>query len=86
MVIGGGVRRRSLEGQPVDWIAGRLCSQAGLWQPFHGLAEARWVLADTGILFGLVWGLIFKLKEVGTQVRYTVNQNEGNMKENGLTI
>ena len=37
---------------------------AALRQPLHGLAEARWVLADFGGLFGLVRGLIFNPKEV----------------------
>ena len=37
-------------------------------QPLPGLVEARWVLADFGGLFGLVWGPIFNPKEVGTQV------------------
>ena len=37
-------------------------------QPLPGLAEARWVLADFGGLFGLVRDPIFNLKEAETQV------------------
>ena len=57
---------------------------AALRQPLHGLAEARWVLADFGCLFGLVWGPIFNPKEVGTQVRYTVNQTKEIWDKTGL--
>ena len=45
-------------------------------QPLHDLAEARWVLADFGGLFGLVRGPIFILKKARTQVRYTVKQTK----------
>ena len=37
-------------------------------QLLSGLAEARWVLADFGGLFGAFHGPICNLKEVGTQV------------------
>ena len=43
-------------------------------QPPPGLAEARWVLADFGGLFGAFRGPIFNPKEVRTQVRHTMNQ------------
>ena len=66
----------SLEGWPIDQMAGWLCSMVGPRQPLQGLAEARWVLADFGGLFGLVQGPIFNPKEVGTQVQYTVNQTK----------
>ena len=52
--------------------------------PLQGLTEARWVLADFGGLFGLVWGSIFNPKEVETQVRYTVNQTKEILDKTGL--
>ena len=45
-------------------------------RPLRGLAEARWVLADFQALFGLFWGLIFKLKEARTQVNHNMNQTK----------
>ena len=53
-------------------------------QPPLGLAEARWVLADFGGLFGLVRGPIFNPKEVGTQVRHTMNQTKEIWDKTGL--
>ena len=53
-------------GRPVGHPAGG--PPAASRQLLSGLAEARWVLADFGGLFGAFWGPIFNPKEVGTQV------------------
>ena len=53
-------------------------------QPLSGLAEARWVLADFGGLFGLVRGPIFNPKEAKTQVRNIVNQTKEIWNKTGL--
>ena len=60
------------------WPAGSPATdpQVASRQSLHGLAEARWVLANFRGLFGLVRGLIFNPKETRTQVRYTVNQTK----------
>ena len=58
--------------------------RATLRRPLPGLAEARWVLADFGGLFGLVRGPIFNLKEMGTQVRHTMNQTKEIWDKTGL--
>ena len=53
-------------------------------QLLSGLAEARWVLADFGGLFWAFQGPIFNPKEVGTQVRRTVNQTKEIWDKTGL--
>ena len=95
VVGGGGAGRKKprgsfgwLEGRPVV-LQRRPAVQPGwppatLWQPLHGLAEARWVLADFGGLFGLVRGPIFNLKDAGTQVQYTMKQTKEIWGKTGL--
>ena len=53
-------------------------------QPLSGLAEAGCVLPDFGGLFWAFWGPIFDPKEMGTQVRHTVNQMKEIWDKTGL--
>ena len=63
--------KAGIAGEPAGCAGSR--PPAVPWQPFHGLAEARWVLADFGGLFRLGWGSIFNPKEE-EKVRYTMKK------------
>ena len=69
-------------GRPASHPAGG--PPAASRQLLSGLADARWVLADFGGLFGAFRGPIFNPKEVETQVRHIVNQTKEIWDKTGL--